>query len=221
MISDINLKTLKEWLPCLRTQYQIRGDAIVPRHSHDAPTVEQMSRIRACHYSVIPMVEHLIAFYEAAKSVDKPMPSEPRTENGTRAQEIGVTRMETDQPVACPLVIDKLISASIKTKEWLESNFSDTDFDLDGCMAEAHAEFSNALYDARKHYREPAPLMRESIADMTTRLGVAKTPAALAKEEEMRQRKLEACDCWMLGSDNMAHCERCSPTEIEDRKSDG
>ena len=68
MISEINLKTLKEWLPALRTQYQIRGDAIVPRDSMDAPTVEQMSCVRAAHYSIIPLIEHLIQFYESAKS---------------------------------------------------------------------------------------------------------------------------------------------------------
>lgn len=73
MIDGINLKTLKEWLPALRTQYQIRGEAIVPRNSMDAPSVEQMSRIRSAHYSVIPLVEHLIAFYEAAKTKEQPV----------------------------------------------------------------------------------------------------------------------------------------------------
>lgn len=64
MISDIDLKTLKEWLPALRTQYQIRGDAIVPRNSADAPTIEQIGKIRAAHYSIIPLVERLIEAYE-------------------------------------------------------------------------------------------------------------------------------------------------------------
>jgi hypothetical protein len=76
MIDDINLNTLREWLPALRTQYQIRGDAIVPRKSADAPTVEQMGLIRAAHYSIIPMVDRLIAFYEKRETIMTQQPNE-------------------------------------------------------------------------------------------------------------------------------------------------
>ena len=70
-------------------------------------------------------------------------------------------KRESVQPVGCPLVVDRLIAASEKMKEWMECQYSDTDFDLDGHMAEVHAEFCIALYGVRKYYREPAPLVRE------------------------------------------------------------
>lgn len=34
-------------------------------------------------------------------------------------------------------------------------------------------------------------------------------------DEEKRRLKLDACDCWMLGADNYAHCKKCNPTDIE------
>lgn len=39
-------------LEALRTQYQVRGDAIVPRASKDAPTVCQLGLIRDAHLNI-------------------------------------------------------------------------------------------------------------------------------------------------------------------------
>ena len=61
MLNGLTNQLLQEWNDSLHTQYQLCGDAIIPRHSPDAPTMQQLSRIRAAHLSIIPMVETLLA----------------------------------------------------------------------------------------------------------------------------------------------------------------
>lgn len=59
-IPDVKPGTLPididETLVALRTQYQIRGDAIVPRASADAPTIRQMGIIRDAHLNIYPII---------------------------------------------------------------------------------------------------------------------------------------------------------------------
>lgn len=54
MISEVNPEMVREWLGALHTQYQLQGDAIIPRVSSEAPTVEQLGKIREAHLSIIP-----------------------------------------------------------------------------------------------------------------------------------------------------------------------
>ena len=62
---------------------------------------------------------------------------------------------------------------------------------------------------------QPATCERDHIVAVlncsTDRIyGKIETPEEKAKKEAAHHARLNACDCWMLGSDNMAHCERCS-----------
>lgn len=65
-------------------------------------------------------------------------------------------------------------------------------------------------------------LYQIAIQPQTNPRGIAKDALPLAKElleekerekrefEASREARLNACDCWMLGSETAAHCERCS-----------
>lgn len=58
---SIDQLTLEVWKECLKTQYQLHGDySISPRHSPDAPTIEQMAAIRAAHLSIQKLVEQCL-----------------------------------------------------------------------------------------------------------------------------------------------------------------
>jgi len=55
--SEINADIVREWLQALHTQYQLHGDYLVsPRDSNDSPTLEQLSKIRKAHLSIIPIL---------------------------------------------------------------------------------------------------------------------------------------------------------------------
>lgn len=53
------LPYIDEMLEALHTQYQFRPEAIVPRVSPDAPTLEQLSLIRDAHLNIIPILKAL------------------------------------------------------------------------------------------------------------------------------------------------------------------
>lgn len=52
---------MDEVIAALGTQYQIRGDAILPRHSKDAPTLSQLGLIRLAHYNVRTLLKEFKA----------------------------------------------------------------------------------------------------------------------------------------------------------------
>lgn len=55
------LPYIDEMLEALHTQYQFRPEAIVPRRSLDAPTLEQLRLIRDAHLNIIPILKALKA----------------------------------------------------------------------------------------------------------------------------------------------------------------
>jgi len=116
----------------------------------------------------------------------------------------------SDQPVEYPHITDKWkeVKPSLeaqKIRSALLHVLDSTDFMPDYVVE---------VVDVAIQLGMNAP-KRESIADMAKRKGYSKTPQAMADEEKRRQEKLDACDCWMLGADNTAHCKTCNPTEIE------
>lgn len=126
--------------------------------------------------------------------------------------------MSNEQPVDCPIVVDTFIAAGIKLKEWMESNFSDTDFDLDGCMAEAHAEFSNSLYDVRKYYREPAPPKRElsepQIKPIYRPVTPKETAAIDAHWSAVKQRIKKNPTVIKISPPTISYCKDCGSENI-------
>lgn len=68
---------IDEALEALHTQYQFCGDAIIARHSQEAPTDIQLGRIRGAHLNIIPILKALKA--ALSKLEDHPMRG---TDNG-------------------------------------------------------------------------------------------------------------------------------------------
>lgn len=60
-------------LAALGTQYQFRSDAIVPRASEDAPTLEQVGMIRAAHLNIAQILRAYKALAEDATEREEPL----------------------------------------------------------------------------------------------------------------------------------------------------
>lgn len=71
--------------------------------------------------------------------------------------------------------------------------------------------------------QQPATCERDHILAVlncsTDRIyGKIETTEERAAKEAARQAQLNVCDCWMLGSETRAHCERCNAEEEAERK---
>ncbi len=54
-----NIIDVDKTLKALHTQYQFRSDAIVPRSSLDAPTIQELGLIRDAHLNIITILKEL------------------------------------------------------------------------------------------------------------------------------------------------------------------
>lgn len=106
-------------LSALHTQYQIRGDAIVPRASAEAPTIEQMSLIREAHLNIIPILKALKAAQrerEAQPAGEIPVNAAVKHNIETIRHALKVASMKADSTVT----VEQTLNPAFRSLQILE-----------------------------------------------------------------------------------------------------